>query len=113
MLDNSLIEKVIEERKNLHINDPCVEKNLEQLKAKVLETGADLGLSFDGDGDRMGMVTATGRFIPTDLYMIIIIRDIINKVHKKTFLYDVKCSKALSDEIEKHGNLYYKHTINV
>jgi len=86
-----------------HHPDPCVEDNLAQLKAKVLETGADLGLSFDGDGDRMGMVTATGKFIPTDQYMIIIIRDIIDKVHKKVFLYDVKCSKSLSDEIEKLG----------
>ena len=86
-----------------HHPDPCVEANLEQLKAKVLEVGADIGLAFDGDGDRMGMVTGNGLFIPTDKYMIIVIRDIINKVSKKEFLYDVKCSKSLSDEIEKLG----------
>ncbi len=86
-----------------HHPDPCVEANLDQLKAKVLETNADIGLSFDGDGDRMGMVSNTAKFIPTDKYMIIIIRDIINKVAKKEFLYDVKCSKSLSDEIEKLG----------
>lgn len=86
-----------------HHPDPCVEDNLVQLKQKVLETGADLGLSFDGDGDRMGMVTNTAKFLPTDLYMILIIRNIIDKVSKKEFLYDVKCSKALSDEIEKLG----------
>ena len=51
----------------------------------------------------MGMVTNSGRFLPTDLYMILIIRNIINKVSKKEFLYDVKCSKALSDEIERLG----------
>ncbi len=86
-----------------HHPDPCVEENLKQLKEKVLELKADVGLSFDGDGDRLGVVTSSGKFIPTDLYMIIIIRDIVNKVSKKKFLYDVKCSKSLSDEIEALG----------
>lgn len=86
-----------------HHPDPCVEANLEQLKAKVLEVSADVGLSFDGDGDRMGFVTNTGKFIPTDKYMIIVVRDLINKVSKKEFLCDVKCSKSFSDEVEKLG----------
>ena len=86
-----------------HHPDPCIEDNLTQLKNKVLEVGADVGISFDGDGDRLGVITNTGKFIPNDIYMIIIIRDIINKVMNKTFLYDVKCSKSLSDEIEKLG----------
>ncbi len=86
-----------------HHPDPCVESNLEQLKQKVLEVGADIGLSFDGDGDRMGMVSQNAKFIPTDQYMIIVVRDIIDKVNKKEFLCDVKCSKAFSDEVEKLG----------
>lgn len=86
-----------------HHPDPCIEDNLTQLKNKVLEVNADVGISFDGDGDRLGIITNTAKFIPTDIYMIIIIRDIINKVSNKTFLYDVKCSKSLSDEIEKLG----------
>ena len=86
-----------------HHPDPCIESNLEQLKAKVLEVKADVGISFDGDGDRLGVVTNEGKFIPTDIYMIIIVRDIINKVQNKRFLYDVKCSKSLSDEIERLG----------
>ena len=86
-----------------HHPDPCVESNLEQLKKKVLEENADVGISFDGDGDRVGVISNTGKFIPTDYYMIIIIRDIIDKVSKKEFLYDVKCSKSLTDEIEKLG----------
>lgn len=86
-----------------HHPDPCIESNLEQLKAKVLEVKADVGISFDGDGDRLGVVTSHGKFIPTDIYMIIIVRDIINKVQNKRFLYDVKCSKSLSDEIERLG----------
>ena len=86
-----------------HHPDPCVEKNLDALKQKVLETHADLGIGFDGDGDRLGVVDENGKYVATDKYMIIIIRDIINKVTKKDFLYDVKCSKSLSDEIEKLG----------
>lgn len=86
-----------------HHPDPCVEDNLTQLKEKVKELGADIGLGFDGDGDRLGVVSEKSTFVPTDQYMIIIIRDIINKVAKKEFLYDVKCSKSLSDEIEKLG----------
>ncbi len=86
-----------------HHPDPCIEANLEQLKKKVLEVNADIGLSFDGDGDRMGMISNTGKFIPTDKFMIIVVRDIINKVAKKEFLADVKCSKSFSDEVEKLG----------
>ena len=86
-----------------HHPDPCVEDNLEQLKQAVLEQHADVGLGFDGDGDRLGVVTNSAKFLPTDYYMILIIRDIISKVEKKEFLYDVKCSKALSDEIERLG----------
>lgn len=86
-----------------HHPDPCVEDNLSQLKQKVLEEQADIGLGFDGDGDRMGIISNTGKFIPTDQYMIIIIRDIITKVEKKEFLYDVKCSKTVQDEIERLG----------
>lgn len=86
-----------------HHPDPCVEKNLDQLKEKVKQTNADLGLGFDGDGDRLGVISNSGKYIATDKYMIIIIRNIINKVDKKKFLYDVKCSKSLIDEIEKLG----------
>lgn len=86
-----------------HHPDPCVEANLEQLKTKVLDVAADVGIGFDGDGDRMGLVTNTGKFIPIDKYMIIVVRDLINKVSKKEFLCDVKCSKSFSDEVEKLG----------
>ncbi len=86
-----------------HHPDPCVEENLKDLKKKVKEYEADLGIGFDGDGDRLGIVDEKGRYIPTDKFMIIIIRNIIDLVEKKEFLYDVKCSKALSDEIDKLG----------
>ncbi len=86
-----------------HHPDPSVEENLDVLKRKVLELNADIGIAFDGDGDRVGIIDEKGNYIPTDKYMIIIIRDIINKVENKKFLYDIKCSKALEDEIKKLG----------
>lgn len=103
-----------------HHPDPGVEENLATLKRKVLELNADLGIGFDGDGDRIGIVDEKGNYIPTDKYMILIIRDIINKVQNKKFLYDVKCSKYLEDEIKKlggepvcyrTGNSYFKAKI--
>ena len=86
-----------------HHPDPSVEENLTDLKKYVIENKMDVGIAFDGDGDRVGVISNSGKFIPADKYMIIIIRDIINKVEKKEFLYDIKCSKALEDEIIKLG----------
>ena len=86
-----------------HHPDPAVEENLTLLKEKVLETNADVGIAFDGDGDRVGVITNTGKFLDMDKYMILIWRDLIHKnVDKKTF-YDVKCSLALKEELDKLG----------
>ena len=86
-----------------HHPDPCVEENLAYLKKKVLETQADVGIAFDGDGDRVGVVDEKGNMIDIDKYMIIIWRDIYNKVENKKGLFDIKCSKVLEDELIKLG----------
>lgn len=86
-----------------HHPDPAVEENLAQLKMKVKETGADCGIAFDGDGDRIGVVDENGSYIAADEYMIIIWRDIYDKVRKKEGFFDVKCSKKLEDELVKLG----------
>ncbi len=86
-----------------HHPDPIVEENLEALKKEVISKKADVGIAFDGDGDRVGIVDERGVVVPSDHFMILIIRDIINNVKNKTFLYDVKCSKALEDEIKRLG----------
>ena len=86
-----------------HHPDPAVEENLSLLKEKVKETKADVGIAFDGDGDRVGVITNTSKFLDMDKYMILIWRDLIHKnVDKKTF-YDVKCSLALKEELDKLG----------
>ncbi|MBQ8892508.1 MAG: phosphomannomutase/phosphoglucomutase [Bacilli bacterium] len=93
-----------------HHPDPAVEENLTILKEKVKETNADCGIAFDGDGDRVGVITNTGKFLDIDKYMILVWRDLVNKnVQRKTF-YDVKCSLALKEELDKLGieNEYYR-----
>lgn len=86
-----------------HHPDPCVYANLQMLKEKVLETGADLGIGYDGDGDRVGFIDNNGNMIETDKYMIIMWRYLYDKVDKKEGLFDVKCTKALEDELVKLG----------
>lgn len=86
-----------------HHPDPTVKENMVFLQSKVLETGADLGIGYDGDGDRIGVVDNRGNIIEADKLMIIIIRSLFDKVANKTFLYDVKCSKSLEDVIKELG----------
>ncbi|MDD4375479.1 MAG: phosphomannomutase/phosphoglucomutase [Clostridia bacterium] len=86
-----------------HHPDPSVERNLKDLKKKVLKNKADLGLAFDGDSDRVGIIDENGQYIPIDYFMIIVWRDIFDKVKNKKALYDVKCSKSLVDELDKLG----------
>lgn len=86
-----------------HHPDPIVPENNTMLMKKVLEIGADIGIGFDGDGDRVGFISEKGEFIYTDKAMVAFIRDINDKVSDKKYLYDVKCGKALEDEIIKLG----------
>ena len=87
----------------LHHPDPCVESNLEMLKAKVKEVGADLGVGYDGDCDRVGFIDENGTFIEIDKFLVIMWKYLNDQVEKKECLYDVKCSKVLEDELKKMG----------
>lgn len=86
-----------------HHPDPSVEENLTLLKEKVLEVNADCGIAFDGDGDRVGVVNEKGEFVSIDKYMVIIWRDIYNKVNNKAGFFDIKCSKLITDELNRLG----------
>lgn len=86
-----------------HHPDPCIYDNLTKLKEKVLEVNADLGIGYDGDGDRVGFIDNLGNMIETDKFMIIMWRYLYNKVENKKALFDVKCTKALEDELIKLG----------
>ena len=84
-----------------HIPDPAVKENMKDLGKKVKELGFDVGLAVDGDADRCGMVLEDGTFISADLIMLIFYRSLSSKMKVRKGVFDVKCSKALIDEIIK------------
>lgn len=88
-----------------HHPDPTVEKNLKDLKAAVLKTGAVCGIGFDGDADRIGIVDHTGKMIYGDELMVIYARDILAKQSKAKIIGDVKCSDRMYQDVEKHGGI--------
>jgi len=86
-----------------HFPDPTVPANLADLIALVKSSGADMGISFDGDADRIGAVADDGAIIWGDQLMILFARDILEFNPGGTIIFEVKCSQALIDDIEAHG----------
>jgi phosphomannomutase/phosphoglucomutase len=86
-----------------HFPDPTVEKNIETLRKTVLDEGADLGIGYDGDGDRIGVVDEKGGIIWGDYLMIIFAREILKEHEGAAFVSEVKCSRNLYADIEKRG----------
>ncbi|MBR6689555.1 MAG: phosphomannomutase/phosphoglucomutase [Clostridia bacterium] len=94
-----------------HEADPSNPKNLTMLMDKVLELKADIGLAFDGDSDRIGIIDENGECIAPDMYLIALWRSIIDKVENKCVLHDVKCTKAIADEMKKLGGSVCKYRV--
>lgn len=86
-----------------HHPDPTVERNLADLKTAVAEHGCDLGIGFDGDGDRIGAIDHLGRVVWGDQLVAIYAADVLKSHPGATIIADVKASQTLFDEIEKHG----------
>ncbi len=86
-----------------HHPDPTVPKNLETLIATVKQEGAILGAAWDGDGDRMGVVDATGEIIWGDRLLALFARHVLVKNPGATVIGDVKCSQSAFDDIARHG----------
>ncbi|PIW30274.1 MAG: phosphomannomutase [Rhodospirillales bacterium CG15_BIG_FIL_POST_REV_8_21_14_020_66_15] len=86
-----------------HHPDPTVEKNLAQLKDAVAANGCDLGIAFDGDGDRIGVVDSRGRVLWGDQLLAILARDVLAANPGATVIADVKTSRVFFDEIERLG----------
>ncbi len=86
-----------------HFPDPTVEKNLDRLKETVIRTSADLGIGYDGDADRIGVVDDKGNVIWGDYLMLLFARDILRTNRGATFVSEVKCSGNLFGDIEKRG----------
>ncbi len=86
-----------------HHPDPGDPKNLKDLKQAVLEHNADLGIAFDGDGDRLGVIDNKGNIIWPDRYLMLFAKDILQKNNNATIIYDVKSTNHLQALIQKHG----------
>ncbi len=88
-----------------HHPDPTIEANLADLKAAVAAHGADIGLAFDGDADRLGLVTNTGEMICPDRLMMLYVQEVLTRVPGATIVYDVKCSSHLEKVIKAAGGV--------
>jgi phosphomannomutase/phosphoglucomutase len=87
-----------------HHPDPTVEENLRDLQAAVRTTGAELGIAFDGDGDRIGAVDEAGRIVAGDQLLILFGRDLVRRQGAgHSVIFDVKCSDVLPLELERVG----------
>ncbi len=88
-----------------HHPDPSQAENLVDLVKAVQETGSEFGIAFDGDGDRLGVVTPNGDIIWPDRQMILFARDVLSRNPGAQIIYDVKCSRTLPTAIEEAGGV--------
>jgi phosphomannomutase / phosphoglucomutase len=86
-----------------HHPDPSQPKNLEDLIAAVRSGPAELGLAFDGDGDRLGVVTKSGKIIYPDRQLMLFAADVLSRNPGAEIIFDVKCTRHLFDWIRQHG----------
>jgi len=86
-----------------HHPDPAEPKNLQDLIKHVAETDCELGLAFDGDGDRLGVVTKSGQIIWPDRQLVLFARDVLERNPGATIIYDVKCSRHVGLSVEAAG----------
>ena len=86
-----------------HIADPSVLSNLKDLQKKVVESKADIGIAFDGDADRIGVVDEKGQIIYGDKLLLLYSRELLSRKPGAIIIGDVKSSKQVYDDISKHG----------
>tara|TARA_Y100000590_G_scaffold57972_2_gene61102 strand:+ start:6340 stop:7707 length:1368 start_codon:yes stop_codon:yes gene_type:complete len=88
-----------------HHPDPSKPENMKDLIEKVISTDAEIGIAFDGDGDRLGVVSAKGEIIYPDMQMILFSQQVLKRKQGSKIVYDVKCSKLLPESITKNGGV--------
>jgi len=88
-----------------HEPDPTVLQNLATLSQTVVDKGLELGIAFDGDADRLGVVDEEGRILYGDMLMILFARDILKDNPGGKFIGEVKCSQIMYDEIKANGGI--------
>src|SRR5712692_3578907 len=88
-----------------HLPDPEDPENVRDLQAKVRETGADIGVAYDGDADRVGVVDERGQRHEADLILILLARDLLSRHPGAKIVFDVKSSQSLIEDVRKHGGV--------
>jgi len=88
-----------------HLPDPEDPENVVDLQHKVVETGADLGLAWDGDADRVGVIDERGRRHEADLILVLLARDLLTRHPGAKIVFDVKSSQVLVDDVRRHGGV--------
>ncbi|MBU2520023.1 MAG: phosphomannomutase/phosphoglucomutase [Nanoarchaeota archaeon] len=86
-----------------HLANPLEKNTLRDLQKRVVETGADMGLAFDGDGDRIGFVDKRGEIIIGDVLFSLLVEDTLKRSPGSKIIYDFICSKTIDDVIRKNG----------
>ena len=86
-----------------HEANPENEKNVRDLMRKVVEERADMGIAFDGDGDRVGIIDENGKFYHADYFLIPLARDLLTRHPGAEIIFDTKSSKVVEDDIREHG----------
>lgn len=88
-----------------HLPNPESKEVKDILSTKVKETNADLGISYDGDGDRLGVVDELGNNIWSDKVLVLLARQVLEKYPSAKIVFDVKCTQALIEDIKNHGGI--------
>jgi len=101
--EHVLLNEHIDGRFPAHHPDPTVPENLEQLRVKVMGEKCDMGLAFDGDGDRIGVVDGKGRIMWGDQFMVLLASEVLKRHPGATIIADVKASQTLFDRIKAMG----------
>jgi len=88
-----------------HHPDPSQPENLRDIIKAVQDKDLELGLAFDGDGDRLGVVTRSGKIIYADRQLMLFAKDVLSRVPGKEIIYDVKCTRKLAPWIKQYGGV--------
>lgn len=99
----SVIGEQVDGNFPLRSPDPSQPDNLVELQKRVQENAADIGIAFDGDGDRMAVITSKGRYIWSDRVLALFAKQILKQTPDATIVYDVKCSRRLAGMIDSFG----------
>jgi phosphomannomutase len=100
---HTLLNAIVDGRFPVHHADPAVADNLRELQKAVLAEGADLGIAFDGDGDRIGVVDSTGAIVWPDQFLLLLALEVLERHKGAAIVGDVKSSRVLFEEIDRHG----------